>query len=263
MAMDLYHNNMSVCSQKVRLVLREKKLTPDEHHLNLRAGDQSRPEYLALNPNAVVPTLVDRGRPIIESTVICEYLDDAYPDQPLRPSDHLERAAMRIWTLIPDAGLHGACSTVSFSIAFRHQLLALGTEEMERRLAQKTDPVARERQRRGVIDGVDAPGVADAFRIYARVLSRMDERLCTAEWLTGAAYSLADAAMLPYVVRLEQLQMSWLWRDRHPRIEPWLERSKSRENFTGISDYLDPRYLDLMASLGKEARQKVEKLVAR
>jgi glutathione S-transferase len=76
--MDLYHNNMSVCSQKVRLVIREKNLKPIEHHLSLRAGDQNTPEYLKLNPNGVVPTIVEGGQPIIESTVICEYLDDAY-----------------------------------------------------------------------------------------------------------------------------------------------------------------------------------------
>jgi glutathione S-transferase len=43
------------------------------------------PEYVALNPNKVVPTLLDRGRPIIESNVICEYVDDFWPTPPLRP----------------------------------------------------------------------------------------------------------------------------------------------------------------------------------
>ena len=69
---------MSVCSQKVRFALAEKKLRWEDHHINLQAGEQLRPEYLKLNPNAVVPTLVDNGTVIIESTVINEYLDDAY-----------------------------------------------------------------------------------------------------------------------------------------------------------------------------------------
>ena len=74
---ELYHNDMSVCAQKVRFALGEKALQWKSHHLNLRAGDQQKPEYVKLNPNAVVPTLVDGGSVIIESTVICEYLDDA------------------------------------------------------------------------------------------------------------------------------------------------------------------------------------------
>jgi len=77
---ELYHNDMSVCAQKARFALAEKKLKWEGHHLNLRAADQQKPEYLKLNPNAVVPTLLDNGAVIIESTVICEYLDDAYPE---------------------------------------------------------------------------------------------------------------------------------------------------------------------------------------
>ena len=76
---ELYHNDMSVCAQKVRFALAEKQLSWESHHLNLRAGDQQQPEYLKLNANALVPTLVDNGTVIIESTVINEYLDDTYP----------------------------------------------------------------------------------------------------------------------------------------------------------------------------------------
>ena len=88
---ELYHNDMSVCAQKVRFALGEKKLHWKNHHLNLRAGEQQKAEYLKLNPNAVVPTLVDSGRVIIESTVINEYLDDAYPEPRLRPADAGQR----------------------------------------------------------------------------------------------------------------------------------------------------------------------------
>ena len=58
---ELYHNDMSVCAQKVRLVLAEKKLEWTGHHLNLRAGDQHRPDYLKLNPKGVVPTWSTRA----------------------------------------------------------------------------------------------------------------------------------------------------------------------------------------------------------
>jgi glutathione S-transferase len=67
--------------------------------LNFRAGEQQKPEYLKLNPNAVVPTLVDSGRVIIESTVINEYLDDAHPEPRLRPADPGQRARMRLQDL--------------------------------------------------------------------------------------------------------------------------------------------------------------------
>ncbi len=67
MALTLYHNDMSVCAQKVRLCLAEKDLAYEAKHLNLREGDQKRPEYLALNPNGYVPTLVH------DDFVVCEF----------------------------------------------------------------------------------------------------------------------------------------------------------------------------------------------
>ncbi|HWH77280.1 MAG TPA: glutathione S-transferase N-terminal domain-containing protein [Candidatus Binatus sp.] len=59
---ELHHNDMSVCAQKVRMTLAEKKLPWENHHHDLRAGDRQQPEYLKLNPSAVAPTLVDAGR---------------------------------------------------------------------------------------------------------------------------------------------------------------------------------------------------------
>jgi glutathione S-transferase len=260
--MDLYHNNMSVCSQKVRLVIREKNLKPIEHHLNLRAGDQNTPEYLKLNPNGVVPTIVEGGQPIIESTVICEYLDDAYSNSPLRPKDPKERALMRVWTLAPDAGLHAACGATSFSIAFRHQYLALPREQMERQLAEKPDAFASERQRQMIERGLDAPSFAPAIKVYDKILTRMSSQLDATLWLAGDEYSLADVAMIPYVLRLEHLQLAWMWEGKRPAVGHWLERCKKRSNYTGITDYLDSKYLDLMNRTGADARARIETILA-
>ena len=72
--LELYHNHMSTCSAKVRLVLAEKKLTWKSHLMDLRAGDNLQSEYLKLNPGGVVPTLISDGRALIESTVIYEFI---------------------------------------------------------------------------------------------------------------------------------------------------------------------------------------------
>ena len=75
----LYHNDMSSCAQKVRIVLAEKGLEWKGHHLSLRDGESRTSEYKKLNPNGVVPTLItDSNETIIESTVIMEYLDEKY-----------------------------------------------------------------------------------------------------------------------------------------------------------------------------------------
>src|SRR5271169_1567954 len=119
--LELYHNDMSTCAQKVRFALAEKGATWHSHHLDLRSRDQQKPEYLKLNPNAVVPTLVHDDVVIIESTVINEYVDDAVPGPALRPADAADKARMRLWTKQLDEGLHADTGVVSTSIAFRYQ----------------------------------------------------------------------------------------------------------------------------------------------
>src|SRR3990170_4721538 len=92
--LELYHSINSVCAQKVRVALAEKGLGYREHLMTLR-GDQFSPEYMKLNPAAVVPTLIHDGRPVIESSVILYYLDEAFPAPPLMPRDLHQRAAVR------------------------------------------------------------------------------------------------------------------------------------------------------------------------
>ena len=72
---------LSPYARKVRLVLAEKRLPVD---LQVEKPWERRPEYLELNPAGTVPTLVeDNGVVIPDSAVICEYLDKAYPENPI------------------------------------------------------------------------------------------------------------------------------------------------------------------------------------
>ena len=82
----LYHHGSSVCAAKVRIVLAEKSLPWDGVYVDILRGDQFDPAYMKLNPKAVVPTLVHDGKVIVESSVICEYLDETFPDPPLKPA---------------------------------------------------------------------------------------------------------------------------------------------------------------------------------
>ena len=87
MPLTLYHFNNSVCSQKIRMVLREKGVDNWESvEVDLFTGKQFDPEYLKLNPKGVVPTLVHDGKVVTESTLIAEYLDEVFPDPPMPTS---------------------------------------------------------------------------------------------------------------------------------------------------------------------------------
>src|SRR5437868_15059888 len=95
MTLVLYHNDMSSCAQKVRLMWAEKGLEWESRHLDLRAGEHQQAWYIKLNPHAVVPTLIDGDIAVPESNVINEYLDERRPDPPLTPAAPLGRATTR------------------------------------------------------------------------------------------------------------------------------------------------------------------------
>ena len=187
---ELYHNDMSVCAQKVRFALAGKQLSWESHHLNLRAGDQQQPEYLKLNANALVPTLVDNGTVIIESTVINEYLDDTYPQAALKPMDGAGRARMRLWTKQLDEGVHAATSVVSSAIAFRYQKLAIGMEAVAEFHKKMPDPVKREKSWENVTKGVESRFFPEAINRFDKLLSDMETTLAGSPWLAGTGIFL-------------------------------------------------------------------------
>ena len=258
--MELYHNNMSVCAQKVRLVLAEKDLTPIEHHRLLRNGDTHTPEYLGLNPSGFVPTLVDDGNVIIESTIICEYLDESYPQSSLMPANAVGRARVREWTQLPDAGLHRACGFVSTGIAWRHQIKEASSSQLRKRPGGRADMDIIQ----NIIDeGPNSKFVAKAIMEYNAVLSRMATTLAGRNWLAGKEYSLADAALLPYVQRLSHLALDWMWEGDRGAIQDWFDRSKLRPNYRGISDYLESSYVELADREGKAASPQMRQYLGR
>src|SRR2546426_1044521 len=95
--MTLYDSPGSPCARRVRAVLLEKGIAWTTRLVDLTRLEQKRPEYLALNPNGVVPTLVHGDRVVYESNVITEYLDDVFPDPPLYPRDPWARAQAKMW----------------------------------------------------------------------------------------------------------------------------------------------------------------------
>jgi glutathione S-transferase len=260
--MELYHNDMSVCAQKVRFALGEKALQWESHHLNLRAGDQQKPDYVKLNLNAVVTTLVDDGKVIIESTVINEYLDDAYPEPRLRPNDAAARARLRLWTKQLDESVHAATRTISNAIAFRHQKLALGKAALQALHDRIPDPKKRAESWENITNGMDSSYFADATRRFDKLLTDMEAALRDEPWLAGKEFSLADIGYAPYILRLQDLQLQFLW-DKRPHIPAWFERVGERKGYKeAFDDWPNASYASLMKEKGIEAQPRIKAILA-
>lgn len=259
--LELYHNAASTCSQKVRLVLDAKGLDYTSHLIDLISGQQHDPEYVKLNPNHVVPTLIDDGNAYVESTLINEYLDEAYPETPLRPGDAAGRHAVRLWTRKIDA-LHPQCGVITFAIGPRAILLQQPEAVREKNLASIPDPAQRARRRSVIEHGVEAPEFVGALHAHLDFLDEMDAALGSQAWLSGDAFGLADAAALPYVIRMRHLAMDGLV-DQRARVADWFGRVEALPTYAkSVTDWLPQPILDLFRSNGEAVRAEVDKAAA-
>jgi glutathione S-transferase len=236
----LYHADTAVCAAKVRLALAEKQLPWEGHLLVLARGDQFDPAYLKLNPNAVVPTLIHDGLVVTESTVINEYLEDAFPEHPLRPESAYERARMRLWTKREDT-IHDAVNTMTATLIFRPALLAKPPEERAKRYEKMPDPARRDKWRIMLEEGLDAAYVREALTRFARLFRDMEAALAKGPWLLGEHFTLADVGFISFLFRMEMMQTSGIWQAHFPGVTDWFERCKARPTFDpAIRNPIDP-----------------------
>lgn len=233
--LELYHHGSSVCAAKVRFALAEKELDWTGHYVDILKGEQFEPAYLALNPKGVVPCLIHDGHVIPESSVICEYAEEAFPASPrLFPDDPYIRAQVRLWTKAVDEDLHPACSALTYVLSHRHTILRNGVGSFDDFLKQAGPDgrAARVLKWQWIQDGLEAPGAADKIRLYDGYLHKMEQALAKTEWLAGDSFTMADVALAPYVNRLAVLSCHGMWENgRLPRVEDWFARIRERPAF--------------------------------
>lgn len=94
--MRMYGNWRSAAAFRVRVALNLKGIAYEETFLDLDAGEQFKPEFLAINPQGAVPAFFDGdGPPLTQSLAILDYLEDVHPEVPLLPADPRARARAR------------------------------------------------------------------------------------------------------------------------------------------------------------------------
>ena len=108
MALQLYSFWRSSAAYRVRIALHHKGLpfATVAKHLVRDGGEQRKADYLAVNPQGLVPALADDGQVIPQSLAICEYLEETHPEPPLLPGSALDRAAIRSLALAVACDIH-------------------------------------------------------------------------------------------------------------------------------------------------------------
>ncbi len=200
----LYHLPLSAACRKVRLVLAEKKL-PFE--LRLEKVWEQREDYLDLNPAGTVPTLLeDNGLAVPNSGVICEYLEEAYPDTPLMGTTLAERVEVR-------------------------RLLAWFDEKFN---AEVTRNLTGEKYLKRMANRGEPDAALLRFG-YASLKPHLDYLGWLAEhrrYLAGTTISLADFSAAAHLSVLDFTgDVDWA---RSPPAREWYARMKSRPSFRAL-----------------------------
>jgi glutathione S-transferase len=235
----LYDAVGSPCARRVRIVLLEKGLRWETRALDLTRLEQKRPEYLALNPNGVVPTLVHGERVIYESNVITEYLDEVFPGPRLYPSDPFARAQAKMWQ--------------AFELAMAKEyrpLMYLRLVGPYDRLRPKEDVMAD--ARRSTDDAAHLDWVSRVYdgtvlsedearhlgSLLQQRLDHLERALAGRRFLVGDDFTIADVSVLPRVAMYPLVGLT-IDPTRHGGVLAWLERLATRRSFVA-SEQLQP-----------------------
>lgn len=229
MAFKLYNAPQSTCSQRVRFVLNAKKLPFDEVKLNLLEGDQLKPDYLKLNPNGVVPTLDHDGDIVTDSTVITEYLDEVSPAGSFTPESPVKRARMRALMHFIDEMPAAAVRVPTFNLAFLPSFQKMSREAFVGMAESK--PLRREFMMTMGQTGFPKAEMDAALSRLRRSYERMDREIASSggPWLLGKDMTLADVAVMPALVRMNDLNMPD-WQDL-PRVVTWFGNVRAHAAF--------------------------------
>ncbi|HKY83122.1 MAG TPA: glutathione S-transferase family protein [Sphingobium sp.] len=260
----LYHFAYSTCSQKVRMALAEKGQEFESREVNLLAGEQHDPEYVRLNPDHVVPTMVHRDEVMTESTLINNYIDEAFEGVRLRSADAVQSYRADAIIHHVDNKLHGKVTGVfSHGVLTRGMVSSRPPEAIQAYLDAIPDPEERRLRSSLIHHGAQAPEMPPAVGAMVAFFQRMEALLGQQPWLSGDGFGLADICVIPYVARIGELGLSAFWSDgASPRVEGWLARTTARPSYgVAFSQWMPEATAAMFKTFGEAARPGIEAII--
>ena len=225
----LYHAEPGANSLKCLIPLKEKALAFESVYVDLHKFAQHESWFLAINPEGQVPALVHDGAVITQSSVINEYLEDAFADAPpLRPADPVGRARMRYWNKFIDehvmnyVSMHGWHRFVG--------ALARSIEQGQFEKLVERIPLHEQREKwRTARSGFSATDLANATRKIVLALDKVEDQLSRTPWLAGDSYTLADINFFAHCGLYANRMFPDLTDEtKHPRLSKWRDTVAAR-----------------------------------
>ena len=192
--MKLYFNPLSPNVRRVRLAAAVLGIELEEKLLDFSKGEHKSPEYLALNPNGAVPTLVDGDFVLTESRSIMQYLASKKPESGLLPRDEAARADVTRWQFWDAAH-------------FSPQLGSIVFEKMIKGMMGLGDP--------------DSAKVSESLANFRRFAAVLNQRLAGKQYVVGNSLTIADLTLASSLMYAKQTEVPVA---EFPNIEAWLAR---------------------------------------
>ena len=239
--LELYHYGDSLCSMKTRFCLIEKGVVFESHFIDLLKWEHLTEDYKKLNPNSVVPTIVHDGTPIIESTIINQYIDEVFDGPSLTPNSPISRAKMRVWTKLQDDVIHPAIQKPTFNLLVKPMLEKKTDKELDDWLS--THPLEKSRKlfKDAARGPINEEALQDARNQFNFVFAKMEQALSENKWLCGSQFTLADIAFGPSIDRLGQCNWLELF-DKFPNVTEWCDRISKRVAYSKMRPTEEQRF---------------------
>ena len=224
----IYHWEPNANSGKPIMAAYEKGVDFESRYVDLLSFDQHSPEYLKINPNGTIPSLVHDGILVAESTPMMEYIDAAFPGPPLRPLDPFERWRMRWWCRFFDQFVGPSISMIGWSFFVGPSVRGRDPEELKaliERIPLKERRIAWSK----AIYGTFSPEeIAESQRRIAFGVGHLEAVLRERQWVAGSSFSIADIVGFNMLAGLPVMNAEVASDQKTPHLLEWLRKINER-----------------------------------
>ena len=225
----LYHAHISNCSARVRLLLEEKKIPWESHHIFLAKRENVTEEYFSINPKGVVPSLVHDGKIITESNDILIYLEKIFPNPSFRNVSSKKQLEIERWLKISGEAHMPGIKTFQY---YKRNAKAMKKTEKEvalyRKLQKDPDYLAFHGKHDLPGQSFTSKDAEKAVTLMDGYFTEMEDILSHNQWLVENTYTLADISWSPSITTLKRGGYNF---DAFPNLMAWYDRISEQPSF--------------------------------
>ncbi len=224
----IYHWEPNANSGKPLLAALEKGVEFESRYVDMLGFEQHAPDYLKVNPNGTLPSMVHDGVLVPESTVMMEYIDAAFDGPALRPSDPFERWRMRWWCRFFDQFVGPSISMFGWSFFVGPAVRQRDPAELKARLEQIPLPERRIAWSKAIYGTFSPQEMEESGRRVALGVQQVEGGLGEHPWIAGGTYSIADIAGFNMFAGLPLMNPELVNDTATPRLMEWLRKINER-----------------------------------